>query len=49
VLAVHNLRMVYRRSSGYWITKIRGPRFSPGEDGYFDLAGERLLVEAVSA
>jgi hypothetical protein len=48
VLAVHRLRLRYRRPNGRRIDSS-GPRFDPGPGGYFELSAARLhLHQAVS-
>jgi hypothetical protein len=47
VLAVHRLRMRWRgKRPGTVPRDARGPRYNPGEGGYFDLAATRLTLNA---
>ena len=46
VLAVHHLRMRWHgKRPGTVPRDVRGPRFNPGQGGYFDLADARLTID----
>lgn len=46
VLAVHHLRMRWHgKRPGTLPRDARGPRFNPGQGGYFDLADARLTID----